>query len=321
MKTSNELVSIIMPVYNCEAYLEEALSSAVTQSYANIEIIIVDDGSEDRSLAICQEFAAKDQRIRIMEQRNGGAANARNTGLLRATGEYILFLDSDDILSEQAVETLLTYARDTEADIVVCGDTVNREILANGMKLNRLEVKLSGREFLLTQNFHQVLWAKLYRRDVWINRQIPLIPVHEDVAILYKLFYEATTVVCCEELLYYNRIREGSLSEHGKISLRQMDRILVIEEKIQYFKEHREVKLCQMAIKEYVINLLTSYDELMKFYPEQNSKRQELKSKYRKFFAEAIKCPEKKSYQLSLILAYINPGWWMKLAKIKDKVK
>ena len=117
----NGLVTVIVPVYNVECYLDKCISSIVQQSYNNLEIIVVDDGSTDGSPAICDGWAARERRIRVIHKENGGLSDARNAGLAVATGEYISFVDSDDWIKPQFIETLLVSLQAGKADIAECG--------------------------------------------------------------------------------------------------------------------------------------------------------------------------------------------------------
>ena len=115
-----ELVSMIIPVYEVEAYLGECLETVLNQTYKNLEIILIDDESPDRCPEICDQYAQKDERIKVIHQKNGGAANARNHGLDMATGEYICFIDSDDKIENNYVEKLLGAIKENKAEVVVC---------------------------------------------------------------------------------------------------------------------------------------------------------------------------------------------------------
>ena len=115
------LVSIIIPVYNVKEYLKECVESCITQSYDNIEIVLVDDGSTDGSGKICDEFSSKYERIKCIHKKNGGLSDARNYGIENSSGDYVMFVDSDDLISNNIVEELLTLIVDNRADVSVCG--------------------------------------------------------------------------------------------------------------------------------------------------------------------------------------------------------
>ena len=119
------LVSVIMPVYNVEAYLSEALDSVINQSYDNLEIIVVDDGSTDGSGKICDEYAEKDERIRLIHQKNSGVSSTRNAALDAATGDFVIFIDSDDAYDPDYVTTMLDAMIENDADMVICRFTVH----------------------------------------------------------------------------------------------------------------------------------------------------------------------------------------------------
>ena len=117
----DELISVIIPVYNVQAYLVRCVDSVINQSYDNLEIILVDDGSSDNSSQICDELALKDRRIKVIHKTNGGLSDARNVGLEKSVGDYILFVDSDDFIHQEMVEKMYGIIQKNETDIVVCG--------------------------------------------------------------------------------------------------------------------------------------------------------------------------------------------------------
>ena len=119
-KLNKDVVSVIIPIYKAEPYLKKCLDSIAAQTYKNLEIILIDDGSPDNCGRICDEYAANDPRVKVIHKQNGGMSDARNTGLDNATGEYLTFIDSDDYVSENFVDTLLNALRDNDADMSVC---------------------------------------------------------------------------------------------------------------------------------------------------------------------------------------------------------
>ena len=130
-KSNAPLVSVIIPVYNVAPYLEEALESVINQSYNNLEILVIDDGSTDGSEIICEEYAARDKRIRVIHQVNGGLSDARNTGLDLAAGEYIAFLDPDDAYRPDMIAVMLGALLRNQADISICSYSTYRNVLPN----------------------------------------------------------------------------------------------------------------------------------------------------------------------------------------------
>ena len=177
MTNNNPLISIIIPVYNVEAYLQKCLDSVISQIYRNIEIILVDDGSTDNSGKICDEYAEKDERINVYHQQNGGVSRARNVGLEVAKGQYISFVDSDDYIDCELLQQVVTKANHQEFDIIIFG---YNEIKTSGiypipidpdiMLHNKRETIL---EDVLTDRIPNFLWNKIYKKNYGILLDFP----------------------------------------------------------------------------------------------------------------------------------------------------
>ncbi len=207
-------ISVIVPVYEVEPYLRKCLDSVVNQTYQNLEIILVDDGSPDKCPAICDEYAARDERIQVIHKENGGVASARNAGLERVTGDYIGWVDSDDWIETDMFEYLLENAEKFGADITVCG---RYEISKENKKFRGWEEikcinRLEGLTLLLQNDLMQnFLWDKLWRRDLFQGILFPAGKTFEDVAIMYRLFERAEKVVCLPVAKYNYFHRLGSI--------------------------------------------------------------------------------------------------------------
>src|SRR5690606_1264368 len=231
----DNLVSIVIPVYNVGEYLEECLNSVLAQSYSNIEIILVDDGSSDDSLELCFRFASKDRRIKVISQENGGLSVARNKGLDLVEGEFICFVDSDDIIHPDFVEVLLSYLVNNDADIAMCRyRNFNNadEITSIGESTETKTIIISGEEAL--NNLYTEGWYpnniiavnKLYRRFIWQDFRYPVGKIHEDEYIIHHIYSQVRKIVSISIPLYYYRRRENSIM-HSSISEK---RIYDIEE-------------------------------------------------------------------------------------------
>lgn len=211
------LISVIVPIYNVEALLPRCVDSLLAQTYPHLEIILVDDGSPDGCGAICDAYAQKDGRIRVIHQANSGLAGARNAGLAVARGEYLGFVDSDDRVAPEMYETLLRHIQQAQADIAVCGRYMELE---NGELIPMFTCETAevfdGREavrrFLLSESLDAAAWDKLYRRSFFGDIQYPLHYVSEDVPVTSALLARAERVVHCGQPLYYYYQRPGSLS-------------------------------------------------------------------------------------------------------------
>ena len=211
---SKEMVSIIIPIYNVEEYLEECLNSAISQSYENLEIILVDDGSTDRSGIICDLFKQKDERIKIIHKQNGGQSDARNVGIQMATGKYLYFLDSDDLLARDAIYTMVNIAEKTRCDVVMSAAQVFKKKKPKDTSCIGIECVVDVEEAMRRMFLHRGVghepWGKLYHRKIWNVFRFPIGKIYEDYAVLYKVMASCNKVAIIETPLYFYRIRQGS---------------------------------------------------------------------------------------------------------------
>lgn len=212
----SDVVSIIVPVYNVETYVEACLDSIMKQSYENLEIILVDDGSTDQSHAICQRYLYRDHRIHLVEQANQGVSQARNVGLEQAHGEWLMFVDSDDYLALDMVETLLAYAQTKHLDMVQgehCKVYRNHTFLlphvhkTQSLRSHEAVIKLAHKK--LFQNY---VWGKLYRRSLFQTIRFPIGYHFEDAYVMVQLMLEAKNIGYIAKVGYHYRLRKGSIT-------------------------------------------------------------------------------------------------------------
>lgn len=221
---ANTLISVIVPVYNVEKLLPKCLDSILAQTHENLEIILVDDGTKDRGGILCDEYAAKDSRIRVIHKENGGLSSARNAGLDVARGEYIGFVDSDDWIEPEMYETMLALAKKHDVKMVCAGryDVSERTgEKRKGLCPEREEVvsgeELAGRIFLW-QGLDSAAWDKLYHRSLWQTRRYPLGRVNEDIPVTYRVALEAGQVALCPHSFYNYFHRAGSITTAKTVS-------------------------------------------------------------------------------------------------------
>lgn len=215
---ADDLVSIVVPVYNVEDYLPECLDSLLAQTYGNLEIILVDDGSTDGSSAICREYVERDERIRVYRKENGGLSSARNYGTSRATGAYLLYVDSDDAVAYNMVEQLLRALVGGLADIAVCGFKTfgdSSEFACSEVKSPLF--KRMGASDALAYLYSErssgcAAWAKLARIDEWRRVEFPEGRRFEDFPRIHCLFEDGLDVAITDEPLYFYRKRSGSIT-------------------------------------------------------------------------------------------------------------
>ena len=240
------LVSIIVPVYQVEKYLEKCLGSIIGQTYGNLEIILVDDGSTDHGPAICDRFRSEDSRIQVIHQANGGLSHARNVGLAAATGDFIGFVDSDDWIEPQMIDALMSALQETGADIAVCGRQVeeegaqsspdNADVPPGQLYSAEEALKMMIQEGALIRN---AVWDKLYRRSVISNITFPEGKIYEDLLWSPLVMGNAKAIVYVGCPLYHYLQRPESLSHHEDMAVqRGLDKIDMLRRRLAYIREH-----------------------------------------------------------------------------------
>ena len=211
----NAKVSVIIPVYNAEKYIERCIDSVVNQTYKNIEILLIDDGSSDNSPAICDNWAKNDSRIIVFHQQNSGVSAARNKGIELSIGDYISFVDSDDFIAENTIEKAVTAVDKNDADIVCFGVyRVNESEKIIESTENIEEKTVSSKEALLDLSrgkLHDYPCNKLYKRKLFDNIRYPVGKTFEDIATTYKLFLNSAKITYLPQELYFYRRRKGSI--------------------------------------------------------------------------------------------------------------
>lgn len=244
--TKEKLISVIVPIYNIELYLKQCLESLINQIYQNIEIILVDDGSTDQSGTICEEYAEIDKRIIVIHQKNQGLSGARNTGLRKASGDYLAFVDADDIVSKHYLSTLYWHLNQDDADIACCQYYSQKKSVVFPKKEPKLKGTLLSSKRMLAEwhgtnkYIETVVWNKLYKRDVFIHDgELILFAVgrnHEDILISHQLVANSKKIVLIDNKLYYYRKRKGSIV-NGKISAKEIkDLMSAIIERLKFFE-------------------------------------------------------------------------------------
>ena len=229
--SDNELISVIVPIYKVEKYLKKCVDSIINQTYKNLEIILVDDGSPDNCPKICDEYAKQDSRIKVIHLENGGAGRARNIGYSFASGEFISFIDSDDVISCDFYEYLYGLF-ETDVDITECEyiefDTEEVDFSVNEKnKIEKYSMTDAMDAHIKDKMFKQVIWNKLYRRKVADDVKFPENSKIDDEYWTYKVIANANNLIHSSKVLYAYRQQEKSVMS----SLSTVDRIGTIEPK------------------------------------------------------------------------------------------
>lgn len=228
MEYKEAMISVIIPIYNAELYLNRCIESVLHQTYSNLEVILVDDGSTDHSGEICDSYRETDKRVKVIHQENGGPSLARNRGLRLAKGEYIGFIDSDDYMAGDMYETLLAYMQD-DVDITCCGRICvfskgrsKLQYLSKTKKYTREEALV---EVLLIRNISSSVCTKLFRRALFEKICFPVGRGSEDIPVVYELTKKARNVVHIGKAKYFNYNRADSRS-NKEFYLRKIDYLL-----------------------------------------------------------------------------------------------
>ena len=211
LSSKEPLVSIVMPVYKVEEFLRRAVDSVLCQSYENWELILVDDGSPDGSGAICDAYAKKDERIRVIHQENQGQSVARNTAMALCRGEYLYFIDSDDYIAADTLRILLGHALSKDADIVMHGCChVKARGTENEADWQYCEDAAEIQDGILIDRLPNFPWGKFYRKSLWGGVAFPTGIVMEDMYIIPVIFFKAKKIVLITDPLYYYCENMGS---------------------------------------------------------------------------------------------------------------
>lgn len=213
MVQGEPMISIIIPVYKVEPYLRQCVDSVLRQTYRDIEILLIDDGSPDRCGEICDEYAEKDVRVRVFHTENRGLSAARNLGLKESSGDYIGFVDSDDWIEPDMYEVLLRRIEETGADVSVCG--LWHEFIKSNTKSSCIEAVYDSNEaiyMLICGDFKDLVMNKLWVRKLAVQFQFPEGRVYEDIFTVYKVLQKTQKVAMVNKPLYHYRQRKGSIA-------------------------------------------------------------------------------------------------------------
>jgi len=235
-----DLISVIVPVYKVEAYLDRCVQSIVDQTYTNLEIILVDDGSSCRCPQMCDEWAKRDRRIRVIHKENGGLSDARNAGMAVARGEYIAFVDSDDWISLRYIEWLYEAIRQSGVKMAACGIRfVCDEAQGDDSKDERTAFQLFASEQALSsegwKKIRAVAWNKLYHRSLLKDERYPVGKYHEDEFFTYRIVDKAGSAAYVENELYFYFQRPGSIMH--TFSMKHLDALEAYMQRLQLFKD------------------------------------------------------------------------------------
>lgn len=291
-------VSIIVPVYNVELYIDKCLESLINQSMKDIEIILIDDGSTDNSGKICDSYAIKDKKVKVIHKNNRGLSNSRNCGLDIAKGEYISFVDSDDFIHPQMIEILYKTIISNNGDIVICD--FQRIYENNNIKFKQYKteqnIKIYNNIEALNELYSKnvvkfvIAWNKLYKRELFINLRYREKKFHEDEFIIHELLYRSNKVIDIPLQLYFYLQRQDSIMG-AKFSVKRLDGLDAYRERIHFFQEKHEKELLKKAVFRYSKEFFQYYYKLK--YEVSNNKKylRKIKKDYNHIYKYIIISP------------------------------
>lgn len=309
----NNLVSVIIPVYNVEKYLKRCIDSVLNQSYKNLEIIIIDDGSKDKSKEICDSYKRKNKRVIVVHTKNKGLSEARNKGIEISKGEYISFIDSDDWVNPTYIEKLMALLLEYKGDISIC----NFEKVYNEKMINKIyneKIEIYTKEEALGELFKKevvkfvVSWGKIYKKYLFNNIRFPKGRYHEDEFTTYKLFGESKRIVSTNEKLIYYFKREDSITASSNDLEKILDVIEAYKEQIIYFNDKNYIKFKKIVERK----LFSQYFQLPKY------KNKELRNEYKIIFKEF----PKNKIKFKIRFMYYLPSFYylkLKINKFRQK--
>ena len=294
-----ELISVIVPVYKVEKYIRKCVDSICGQTYPQLEIILVDDGSPDGCGDICEEYAARDPRVKVIHKKNGGLSDARNAGLDAAHGQYIGFVDGDDYIKPQMYETMLRRLKDTGADLAVCswlavdeqGDPMEeRQPPAPDRDM------LMGREEALGQlmgkNLVSFVMAvnRLYRAGVLQGLRFPVGRIHEDEATAHHIYWRCKKVLFLREPQYYYVQHPGSIM-NKTFSLKRLDAAEAFLDRAGFALEKGMEELASFSCRQALDNISEGYQRLDRRDPAVQAKIKELRHRAVQFYPRIMASP------------------------------
>ncbi len=254
-----ELVTVVIPVYNTYQYLEECVDSVINQKYTNLEIILVDDESPDASPALCDEYARRDSRIKVIHRKNGGLSAARNSGIRAAGGKYITFVDSDDIIDTEMISEMVDIANKEAAQIVK--STLVRVDVKENCDSSAGGYSVVSPYDALTMIYNgppQIIsgCGKLFDISLFDEILFPEGLNHEDEFTLPKLYHKAKKIVMCDSVRYFYMQRPGDSIMRSSFSSKKMDVLVVAEDRIEFFDSCGYKELSKLAVRDYFCHLL-----------------------------------------------------------------
>lgn len=323
------LISVIVPVYGVERYLERCIDSILNQALPHYELILVDDGSSDECGSICDNYATIDYRIVVIHKINGGLSDARNAGIEyvvhNSASEWITYIDSDDWVSREYLIYLYQAVKNHKTTIACCKHIECESEIADVTAFSPVFYYSSGEEFSVKEyKYSQTAWGKLFSREYWDDLRFPVGMIHEDAFTIYKIILPAETIAFVAEpsLYFFNSGNNESITRK-EWTPKRMDLIQAFEQKIEYSNKHGFTQYYMLQLKEYMNTLCYNYLQGKKH--ENKIIENIIRKKMRKLLKKKevkkiIPFVEKNQYFYEIAYPGLMKQYW-RLQSIKSKLK
>lgn len=349
---NKELISVIVPVYNVENYLRYSINSILNQTYKNLEIILVNDGSTDKSGEICNEYKEIDDRIKVIHKQNGGLADVRNTGITNANGMYIGFVDSDDYIHPSFFEELYNMVTGNNADIAECdfiriniddvdnskniieAENAKKEIVTNTETNNEALELLYGPR-LKPYIKKVVVWNKLYKKQLFDNIKFPVGRLHEDEFTTFKVLNNAKTIISTNKIFHGYIQTKNSIMRKEIKQKRITDNLEAYIESSEYFKEHNNINIEMKSRRRYLENCIELSGKVLKENSQDKESKlynitKSYKTNYDKFIEDIVNNnQDERTNEIIVLLkeaynsldkkSFIDSKYWEDLEEIINK--
>jgi glycosyltransferase involved in cell wall biosynthesis len=325
----NPIISVIVPVFNVEEYLHFCLDSILAQTFRDFELILINDGSTDRSGTICEQYSRKDKRIKVIHKNNAGVSAARNSGLKIATGEYIAFVDSDDFIHQRMLEILYGYASKYSSDLVLCDYTETffggQYDLEDSIDIHIMEENYNNIEALnqlysdKKMQFGCIICNKLYKKSLFNNLEFAEGKIHEDEFLSHRILFKCSMVTYLPIKLYFYLQRSSGIMG-SEFSIKRLDAVDAYRERVEFFKRANLTDLQKKAEYNYVNLLFKYYFKTKELIPNSDRKLTSLKRGFRKNLKSLNKNPYySKKEKMLWLLFVLNTTLYELYLKIKKE--
>lgn len=268
-----DLITLIIPVYKVEDLLPRCMESVFNQTYNNLEIILIDDGSPDKCPILCDNYKKKDNRVKVIHKENGGLSSARNAGIEQATGKYICFIDSDDVISKYYIEELYSNIKKTNSEISICSykfvgtESEIPDIYEESKKVDIFSSKKAIELMLYQKNINNSAWGKLYKKEIFDNIRFPEGKIYEDIPTTYKTFLLSNNICVSNSKYYFYTKREDSISGHwSDKTLDIIENVLIMEEDLKKYSYYKKASNSRVLNADFFVIRQLDYNEHKDIY-------------------------------------------------------